>query len=120
MGYTKVKATISNPRKTASREIELLVDTGAGYMVLPPSTSMELGLEGVQKIKVTLADKREVEVDYSFANVKIMDREAPVPVLIMDAPMPLLGAFTLQVLGLEVDPVKEEIKPSRPFSMGLL
>jgi len=57
---------------------------------------------------------------YGFAYVKILDREAPVPVIIMDSPAPLIGSFTLQVLGLLVDPVKEEIRASRPFALGLL
>lgn len=103
-----------------SLDIEFLVDTGAGYMVIPPSTASKLGLESFQKTRVTLADKREVEVDFSFAYVRVIDREAPVPVLIMDTPMPLLGAFTLQVLGLEMDPVTEEVRPTRPFAVGLM
>lgn len=28
--------------------------------------------------------------------------------------------LTLQVLGLEVDPAKEEVRPSRPFALGLM
>ncbi len=120
MGYTKIKGTVSNPRRTKALELEFLVDTGAGYMVIPPAIAKDLGLEPLMKAKAILADKTEVEADYSSAYVKVMDREAPVPVLLIDAPMPLLGAFTLQVLGLEVDPVKEEIRPSRPFALGLL
>jgi len=120
VGYTKVKGTVSNPRRTKTLELEFLVDTGAGYMVIPPAVAEELGLEPIMRTKATLADKTEVEADYSSAYVKVMDREVPVPVLLMDSPMPLLGAFTLQVLGLEVDPVKEEVRPSRPFALGLL
>ena len=101
-------------------DLEFLVDTGAGYMVLPLAIAKDLGLEAIVKTKVTLANKTEVEADLSVVNINVMDREAPVPVLLIDSPMPLLGAFTLQVLGLEVDPVKEEIRPSRPFTLGLL
>ena len=120
VGYTKVRGTVSNPRRTRALELEFLVDTGAGYMVIPPPIAKDLGLEPLMKAKAVLANKTEVEADYSSAYVKVMDREAPVPVLLIDAPMPLLGAFTLQVLGLEVDPVKEQIRPSRPFTLGLL
>ncbi len=120
VGYTKVKGIVSNPRKTTTMDLEFLVDTGAGYMVLPLAIAKDLGLEAIVKTKVTLANKTEVEADLSVVNINVMDREAPVPVLLIDSPMPLLGAFTLQVLGLEVDPVKEEIRPSRPFTLGLL
>mgnify|MGYP001065652041 CR=1 FL=1 len=120
MGYTRVKGIISNPRRTKSLELEFLVDAGAGYMVIPPDIAEDLGLELIMKTKATLADKTEVEADYSSVYIKVLDREVPAPVLVIDSPMPLLGAFTLQVLGLEVDPVKEEIRPSRPFALGLL
>ncbi|MEM2962379.1 MAG: aspartyl protease family protein [Candidatus Bathyarchaeia archaeon] len=120
MGYVKVLGVLSDPAKRKSVEVEFLSDTGAGYMVVPPSLAEEIGLLPVEKMKVTLADRREVEALYSFAYVKVLGREAPVPVLIMDTPMPLIGSFTLQVLGLLVDPVKEEVRPSRPFAVGLL
>lgn len=120
MGYTRVKGLVSNPKRTKSLELEFLVDTGASYMVIPPTIADDLGLQLIMRTTAILANKVEVEADYSSAYVKVMDREAPVPLLVIDSPMPLLGAFTLQVLGLEVDPVKEEIRPSRPFTLGLL
>ena len=120
MGYTKVKGVISNPSRTEALELEFLVDTGAGYMVIPPGVAKRLSLEPIMRTTATLADKRVVEADYSSAYIKVMDREVPAPLLILDSPMPLLGAFTLQALGLEVDPVEEEVKPSRPFALGLL
>lgn len=120
MGYTKVKGTVSNPRGNRALEVEFLVDTGAGHMVMPPEIARHLGLEVLARTKATLANKVEVEADLSLVNIRVMDREAPVPVLLMDSPMPLIGAFTLEVLGLEVDPVRGEVRPSRPFALGLL
>jgi len=120
MGYVKVKAEIGDPEQTRVRELEFLVDTGASYMVIPPSVAEELGLKLVKETKVTLADKREVDAGYAFAYVKLLGREAPVTVLVFESPMPLLGTFTLQVLGLEVDPAREEVRVSRPFALGLM
>jgi len=120
MGYVKVRGIVSDPAKRKSKEVEFLTNTGAGYMVVPPSLAEEIGLEPIERTKAMLADKREVEAMYAFAYVKILDREAPVPVMIMDSPAPLIGSFTLQVLGLLVDPAKEEIGVSRPFALGLL
>lgn len=116
----KVKARLSDPYKKRTEEIEFLVDTGAAYMVVPPSLAKELELQPVQKTRVTLADKREVDAGYAFAYVNVLGREAPVVVLIFESPVPLLGTFTLQVLGLEVDPTREEVRPSRPFALGLM
>jgi clan AA aspartic protease len=120
VGYTKIKGIVSNPRRTKALELEFLVDTGASYMVIPLDIAKDLGLELTMKTRATLANKTEVEADYSSVYVKVMDREVPVPVLVIDSPMPLLGVFTLQALGLEVDPVREEVRPSRPFALGLL
>jgi len=120
MGYVKVRAKVSDPEQTRTRELEFLVDTGASYMVIPPAIAEELRLKAIKKTKVTLADKREVDAGYAFAYVSLLGREAPVTALVFDCPMPLLGTFTLQVLGLEVDPGREEVRPSRPFALGLM
>jgi predicted aspartyl protease len=77
-------------------------------------------LKPVKKTRVTLADKRELEAGYAFVYVSLLGREAPLTALVFDAPMPLLGTFTLQVLGLEVDPANEQLRPSRPFALGLM
>jgi clan AA aspartic protease len=120
MGYVKVQAKVSNPEQTRKKNVEFLVDTGASYMVIPPSLAEELGLQQVTKVDVTLADKRKVDAGYAFAYVNLLGREAPVTVLVFESPIPRLGTFTLQVLGLEVDPAKEEVRPSRPFALGMM
>jgi len=119
MGYVNVTAKISDPERTRTMELEFLVDTSASCMVIPPRIAEELGLRWVKKTRVTLADKREVDAGYAFAYVSLLGREAPVTALVFDSPKPRLGTFTLQVLGLEVDPTKEEVRPSRPFALGL-
>ncbi len=116
----KVTAKVSDPEQKRTKEVEFLVDTGAAYMVIPTSLAQELALKPIKKTKVTMADKREVDAGYAFAYVSVLVREAPVAVLVFESPMPLFGTFTLQVLGLEVDPTREELRPSRPFALGLM
>ncbi len=126
MGYVKVKAVISDPAKKSSREVEFLADSGAGYMVIPSSIARELGLDefaqklGLPRIKVTLADKREVEGQLTYAHIELRGREALPRAVIFDSPMPLLGAFTLQELGFAIDTVNEVVRESRPFSLGIM
>jgi clan AA aspartic protease len=115
-----VRAKISDPEQTRSKELDFLVEIGASYMLIPPRIAEELGLKRVKKTRVTLADKREVEAGYAFAYVSLLGREAPVTALVSDSPVPIFGTFTLQILGLEVDPTKEEVRPSRPFALGLM
>ena len=120
MGHVKVKAEVSDAERARTKKLEFLVDTGASYMVLPPAVAEELGLKTLEKTRVTLADKRIVDAGYALAYVSLLGREAPVTALIFDSPIPLFGAFTLQVLGLEVDPTNQEVRPSRPFVLGLM
>jgi clan AA aspartic protease len=110
----------SNSERTRTEELELVVDAGASYMVIPTDVAQKLMMKPMSKTKVTLADRREVEAGYALAYVKLLGREAPVTALVFDSPMPLLGTFTLQVLGMEVDPANEEVRPSRPFALGLM
>jgi clan AA aspartic protease len=120
MGCAKVTAKISDPEQTQTKELEFLVDTEASYVVIPSSIAEELELKPIKRTRVTLADKRELDAGYGFAYVRLLGREAPVTALVFDAPMPLRGTLTLQVLGLEVDPAKEELRPSRPLALGLM
>ncbi|MGQ9469882.1 MAG: aspartyl protease family protein [Nitrososphaerales archaeon] len=120
MGYVFVEAELGDIKKQVIKRVKLLADTGAGFMVVPPAMAHEIGIEHVTKIEVTLADKRKSTVDLGFAYVKISEREAIVHTLIMETPEPLLGTFTMQILGLMIDPVTEEVKPTRSFAIGLL
>ena len=120
MGHVFVEAELGDVRKRAIKKLKLLADTGASFMVIPPTVAQEIGIESVTKIDITLADNRKGTADLGFAYVKISGREAIVQALIMDSPEPLLGTFTMQILGLTVDPVREEVKPTRSFAVGLL
>lgn len=71
------------------------------------------------KTKALVADNRVVEADVAPAYVKVLDREAVVLAAIMDSPESLLGAFTLEVLGLSVDPSTGKVEPTRAFTMML-
>ncbi len=120
MGYTFVVAEVSDLRRRLVKRVRFLVDTGAGFMVIPPRLAAELGIEPLTKMEVTLADGRKKLVDLGFAYIRILDREAVVHAIIMETPEPIVGTFTMQILGLTVDPVSEEVKPTRSFAIGLL
>ena len=120
MGYPFVDVELGDIRRNRTKRVRMLADTGAGFMALPKSLSRELHIEPVTKIDATLADGRREKVDLGFAYVKVLDRETVAQALILDTPEPLLGSFTLQLLGLMVDPTREEVKPSRSFGLGLL
>jgi len=120
MGYVDVRATVGNPKGAPAQEIEFLVDTGAFHSAIPRDLADDLQLEPAGEISVTLADGREIKAPISLAFIKVLDRESILPVVIINVPKPLLGATSLEGLGLRVDPSSGKLEHSRPFGAALL
>ena len=119
MGHVRVKGLVGYDAQHV-QEIELLVDTGAFYTIIPPAAAKELGLEVYKTASLTLADKRRVEAGISLAYMKFLDRDGVLPVAVMDSPEPLLGVTALEGLGLRVDPTTGELQHSRPYGLAVL
>ncbi len=110
MGHIWVKARISNIDRTRSVEVEALVDTGATLSVVPRRIADELGLEITGKTVVETGAGR-ILLDRSRAWIEIMGRSEIVPVLVSDSiDRVLIGVTTLEVLGLQVDPLTGKLK----------
>jgi predicted aspartyl protease len=119
MGHVYLTARVENPIEEVSKEYRFIADTGASYMVLRNAEFRELRLKPMGTVKFTPADGKTVEAPIAPVKVYAMDREAMVFAARMEAPMPLFGAFTLEALGLAVDPSTGEVKPSRPAALLL-
>jgi len=119
LGYARVKGLIGK-RKGEGEEVEFLVDTGAFYTIIPPTLAERLHVKAVEVTELTLADKRRVMAGVTVAYIKLLDREGILPIAIMDSPEPLLGATTLEGLGLKVDPVTGKLEHSRPYGLATL
>lgn len=64
-----------------------------------------------------MANNGKVKAGLSNASIELNGRETVVQTLIFDVALPVIGAFTLEALGLAVDPVSGELKPARSFIM---
>ena len=95
--------------------VTALVDTGAAHSVMPESLLTRLGLTPIEYRSYTIADGSEVEYGYGMARFGIEGREFPCPVIFGIDEQFLLGATTLQIFNLMVDPVEERLvtKPLR-------
>lgn len=111
--YAKVK--IGDPKRGKVRACEMLIDTGATYTCLPAKIAEDFGLPFIVKTKVSMADGREVEADYSAAYIEINGRGDVTEVRIFEVVEPVIGCSTLEALGLSIDPVSGELKPTRGF-----
>ncbi|MGO9455004.1 MAG: aspartyl protease family protein [Candidatus Binataceae bacterium] len=118
MGITFTKARISNPcqSRRSTVELEFLIDTGAIFSVVPGSIARKLGLEKLDREEFTLADGTRRTYDVSEAFFELGDRRGTSKVVFGPPNVtPLLGALTLESLGLMVNPVTREVSRRRLF-----
>ena len=95
-----------------ARSLEALVDTGAGYSVVPRPILESLGCRPVRTQRVVLADGRTEEWSVSQVDVECEGRRTTTPVLMGPPGDPiLLGATTLEELGLGIDPLNRRLVP---------
>ncbi len=112
MGLTFLKIEVGNPAQPEIRvEVKLLVDSGAIYSVVPRGILDKLGIKPLAEEKFKLANGETITRKKGGALFKYGERIGVADV-IFGAPgdSNLLGAFTLEALGLALDPLKRELK----------
>lgn len=110
MGAFRVGITVSNREGTHSRDVEALVDTGAFFSLLPSTVLNDLGITPTQTRTFNVADGRRLEMPVGEAMVEYGgDQVATYVVFGPDNARPLLGAYTLEALALQVNPLKGEL-----------
>lgn len=117
MGVFKVRVEIFNLQDPdTSEEVEMTVDTGATYPVIPRTVAEVLGIEPAESRTFTLADGRKISRDLGWAGVSYDGRRSPsLVVLGEEDDIPLLGAFALEGLGLEADRVGRSLRPATQY-----
>ena len=112
MGYVRVRGTVANPSDHDLKvELEFLVDTGAIYTVIPKSVADRIGLRESGKRKFrTGGGVVELPVSEAFLSIDGEGVTSLVAIGVEDVPV-LLGVTTLELLGLQVDPVNGKLKP---------
>src|SRR3989344_2317852 len=115
MGLTHVNLRLVNPDKP--RLVvgeEFLVDTGAQFTVVPGSLVKRLQLEPVRSQDFVLADGKVVKRKLGSCVISYEDLQAPGLVVLGEKDdSPLLGAITLESMGLAVDPFKRTLYPMK-------
>jgi len=114
VGTFSVSVQVGSVAGPQYETVEALVDTGATYGVLPASTLRSLGVQPVERYQFELADDRVVEYEVGHARLRLNGRERIVLVVFgPEGVTPLLGATTLELFGLAVDPVHKKLVPVR-------
>lgn len=100
----------ANPKKTQS--LEFLVDSGAIYSVVPTPILKKLGIKPIAKEEFFLANGEKISRKKGIALFKYGGKIGGADVIFGEVDdSTLLGAFTLEALGLMLDPLKRELKP---------
>ncbi|ADM28782.1 conserved hypothetical protein [Ignisphaera aggregans DSM 17230] len=121
MGTFSVRAKIWNPLKPSNiLNIELIVDTGATYTVLPSKILEKLGISVLRTVRLRLADNRVIERPLGEIGIEIDGyRASATPVVFGEENVYLLGAVTMEQLGLAPDPIEKRLKPVEVLLMYL-
>lgn len=113
MGLTFLKMKVGNPaRPKITKELRFLVDSGAVYSVVPSAVLTKLGIRPMATEEFRLADGSTIKRKKGIALFKYRDRVGGADVIFGEkGDSMLLGALTLEALGLSLDPLKRELKP---------
>lgn len=96
--------------------LDVLVDTGATYTLLPRRVVAELRVEPRTQDEFILADGRRVIRDMAQVHVRLAGEILPTLCVIQDeADDALLGAYTLEGFELVADPVNKRLAPAPKY-----
>ena len=112
MGMFNIVMEIGDPAGQRFVPFSGLVDTGSTLTALPESLLNSLGVAPEATAEFELADDSTIERSYGFTRLRYQDRTVVVPVAFADdGSDPLIGATTLEILALMVDPVRSRLLP---------
>ena len=113
MGLTVLEIEVGNPANPeVTEKIEFLVDSGAIYSVVPTPILERLGIKPLTEQEFRLANGDKIVRKKGVALYKYGDRMGGADVIFgEEGDSVLLGAFTLEALGLSLDPLRRELKP---------
>jgi predicted aspartyl protease len=107
---------MANPKRF--RRYEFLVDSGAVYTVLPENELKKLGVKPTSVEEFTLANGETFKKGVGNALFELGGKVRAAPVIFGEQGIFLLGATTLEALGLILDPIRRQLKPLPMLLMG--
>lgn len=112
MGLTFLRVKVINPEHPQKkRECEFLVDSGAVYSVVPERILKTLGVKPTSFQGFILANGEIIKKPIGNAYFEYQKKIRAAPVVFGDKGVFLLGATTIEALGMILDPIRRELKP---------
>jgi predicted aspartyl protease len=119
VGITYLAVDVGNPADTSKTlSVEFMVDSGAIYTVAPTAVLEELGITPISEETFWLANGEKIVRKRGIAYYKFGEKVGGADIVFgEEGDSNLLGATTLESLGLALDPFKRELKPM-PMIIG--
>ncbi len=112
MGLTVLEVEVGNPaRPEVTEKLEFLIDSGAIYSVVPGAVLERLGIRPLKAEEFRLADGTKISRQKGIALFRYGERVGGADVIFgEEGDSLLLGALTLESLGLALDPLRRELR----------
>ena len=116
MGTFNVQIEVGDPGGQNYETVEAMVDSGATFTFIPRSLLERLGVRRHDSMTFEIADGTEMDRDFGLTWIKLDGKQTISPVIFGDdGAAPLLGAVTLEILNLGIDPVNSRLIPVSPL-----
>ncbi len=115
MGLTHQRLTVKSSRKGRKAiAVDFLIDSGAVYSLVAGERLRSIGIRPYKTLHFTLADGSTVTREVGDAYFEYRGDGGAAPVIFgQDGDQPLLGATTLESLGLVLDPFHRQLHPMK-------
>ena len=111
MGLSALNLEVGNPATPEiTEQVEFLIDSGAIYTVVPTPILEKLGIRPLAEQEFRLANGSRIVRKKGIALFRQGERVGGADVIFgEEGDSQLLGAFTLEALGLGLDPLRREL-----------
>jgi len=120
MGTFSVKMRVWNPAQTGGvEEYDAFVDTGAAFSWISRARLQRLGVVPSRKMSFRTIEGRLLERDMATVYVSTDQYSVPdVVVMAEEGEMEVMGAHTIEGLGMAADPVQKKLVPTVMLALG--
>ncbi len=115
MGLTTQRLVVKESHRARRKAVvDFLIDSGAVYSLVPAPILRRLGIRPHRTVEFALADATRITRRVGDAYFEYRGEGGAAPVIFgEEGDEPLLGATTLESLGLVLDPFKRRLIPMR-------
>jgi len=113
MGITYIEGVVKGTNNKGVR-VKFLIDSGASYTLLGLKQWKAIKLKPKRVMEFTLADGTTIRRNVSECFISLSQGEGHTPVILgEEGDESLLGAVTLEILGLTLNPFNRTLQPAR-------